>query len=60
VEELIPKVTEVLDVRLKEMKEQLIQVNEEAKLQRQEFVGTFNNKISELITNLQQIGKKIG
>ena len=59
-EELIPKVTEALDVRLKEMKEQLIQTNEESRLQRQEFVGTFNNKISELITNLQQIGKKIG
>ncbi|MEG7978989.1 MAG: hypothetical protein NY202_03690 [Mollicutes bacterium UO1] len=48
-----------MDVRLKEINEQLIQAKEELILQREEYIGTFDNKISELITNLQEICRKI-
>jgi len=60
VEELIPKITEALDVRLKEIKEQLIQVKEELSSQEKNYTSTFNSQVSRLSTSLLEICKKIG
>jgi ATPase family associated with various cellular activities (AAA) len=59
VEELIPKITEALDVRLKEIREQLIQVNSQLSLQEQNFTGSFNNNVTRVTEILTEIAKRI-
>lgn len=58
-EELIPTITEVLDIRLKELTEQVTRVNEELNLQKQQYVGELNHNISKLQITLGEICKKI-
>jgi len=60
VEELIPKITEALDVRLKEIKEQLIQVNSQLSLTEQNFTISFNENSTSITNMLSTIAKKIG
>ncbi|CAG8528545.1 2417_t:CDS:2 [Ambispora gerdemannii] len=58
-DELIPQITEALDVRLKEMNEQLIRVNEEMVSQKQNFFETFNHNTNLIANILGEIAKKI-
>ena len=59
VEELIPKITKALDVRLKEMKEQLLQINSQLSLTEQNFTTSFNESSTSIVNMLSIIAKKI-
>jgi hypothetical protein len=58
VEELIPKVTEALDVRLKEIKEQLIQVKEDINSQCSDRSIEFTKSVTLIAEMLKQIAQK--
>jgi len=58
-EELIPTITEAIDVRLKEIKEQLTRVNEEMVSQKQEYIGSFKSQIDKISLLLKAIGEKV-
>ncbi|CAG8575024.1 10837_t:CDS:2 [Ambispora leptoticha] len=45
-EEIIPTITEAIDERLKELTEQLKQTKEEMSLQRNQYIGEFNQNIT--------------
>lgn len=60
VEELIPKVTEALDVRLKEIREQLMQVNAQLNLQEQNFSSSLDKNTSSIVNMLSVIASKTG
>ncbi|CAI2162055.1 11670_t:CDS:2 [Funneliformis geosporum] len=55
VEELIPKITEAVDVRLKEMTEQLKQINYKLTSQCELYTSAFNTQISRISTGLLEI-----
>jgi ATPase family associated with various cellular activities (AAA) len=59
VEELIPKVTEAVDVRLREIREQLIQIDSRLNLQEQNFTGSFSSSTASIVNMLAEIAKKI-
>jgi hypothetical protein len=59
VEELIPKITEAVDTRLKEMTNQLKQINAQLSSQCELYTSAFNGQISRISTGLLEIGKKI-
>ncbi|CAI2184646.1 4131_t:CDS:2 [Funneliformis geosporum] len=54
-EEIMPSITESIDVRLKELTEQLKQTKEEMSLQRNQYIGEFNQNISKLSITLGEI-----
>ena len=58
-EELIPKITEAVDIRLKEIREQLIQIKEEINSKGNEYTSAFNIGNTSIIGMLEEIGKKI-
>jgi hypothetical protein len=60
VEELIPKVTEAVDVRLKEISKTLIDINNNLVYQKEDCIHSFNDKIGEIKICLEEIGKKVG
>jgi hypothetical protein len=55
----MPTITEAIDVRLKELTEQLTQTKEEMVMQRNQYVGEFNQNITKLSIILGEIAKKI-
>ena len=57
---MIPKITEALDVRLKELNEQLIQFNDEIKLQKDEYLNQFTSDNTTIAELLKEICRKIG
>jgi hypothetical protein len=57
VEELIPKVTEALDVRLKEIKEQLIQIKEDMGRHHGENAGQFASSVTTIAGMIGEISK---
>ena len=59
-EELIPKVTEALDIRLKEMKEQLLQIKEDMKLQHDANINQFTASTTTIAGMLSEIARKTG
>ncbi|WNE40198.1 MAG: Signal recognition particle receptor FtsY [Mycoplasmataceae bacterium] len=58
-EELVPKITEAIDVRLKELSEQLIQIKGEIELKGNQYVDSFNRGNTSIIGILTEIGKKV-
>ena len=60
VEELIPKVTEALDVRLREMAEQLLQIKEDMKSQHDANINQFTTSTTTIAGMLSEIARKTG
>jgi len=59
VEELIPKITEAVDVRLKEMTNQLKQINAQLSSQEKNFTGSFEMSTKTIADMLSTISRKI-
>jgi len=58
-EEVIPKITEAIDIRLKELNEQAKQIKEELELTREESIEAFNLKTDQIKGMLAEICNKI-
>jgi len=59
VEELMPSITEAIDVRLKEINKQLQKINEDVSLRNSDFVSEINRNFLNLATILTDLAKKI-
>jgi len=59
VEELMPSITEAIDVRLKEINEQLQKINGDVSLRNSDFVSEINRNFLNLATILTDLAKKI-